>query len=126
TFIQFFFIPWMDAQAAARAPRSLAPTTRGHVVLTNLGPIEGPLIRKLRQSHIPYVIIVPELSEALQLHDQGYRVMLGDLDDPDTYHRVRADRAALVATTRSDMSNTNVAFTVREISESVPIVATAR
>lgn len=125
TFIQFFFVPWMDAQAAARAPRALSPQTRGHVVLTTLGPIEGPLIRKLDQSHLEYVILVSELSEALTLHDQGYRVMLGDLDDPETYRRVRVDQAALVATTLGDMSNTNVAFTVREISETVPIVATA-
>ncbi|MEW4568151.1 NAD-binding protein [Tautonia sp. JC769] len=125
TFIQFFFVPWMEAQAAARAPRALSPEARGHVVLTSLGAIEGPLIRKLTQSHLEYVILVPELTEALKLHDQGYRVMLGDLDDPETYRQVRVDQAALVATTRNDMSNTNVAFTVREISESVPIVATA-
>lgn len=124
-FIQFFFLPWMDAQAAARAPRSLPPSTSGHVVLTGLGPIETSLIRKLQQSHVPYVIVVPELGDALRLHDQGYRVMLGDLDDPDTYRRVQASRAVLVATTLSDTANTNVAFTVREISESVPIVATA-
>jgi Trk K+ transport system NAD-binding subunit len=51
--------------------------------------------------------------------------MLGDLDDPDTYRRALVDRAALVVATRSDTTNTNVAFTVREISESVSIVATA-
>lgn len=125
TFIQFFFVPWMDAQAAARAPRSLPATTRGHVVLTGLGPIETSLIRKLKQSHVDYVILVPDLAAALQLHDQGFRVMVGELDDPETYRLVRVDRAALLATSLNDTTNTNVAFTVREISESVPIVATA-
>jgi Trk K+ transport system NAD-binding subunit len=125
TFIQFFFIPWMDAQAAARAPRSLPPSTKGHVVLTNPGPIETSLIRRLQQSHIPYVLLVPDLPDALQLFDQGFHVMLGDLDDPDTYRRVQVAQAALVASTLADTANTNVAFTVREISESVPIVATA-
>ncbi|WP_206108016.1 potassium channel family protein [Paludisphaera soli] len=125
TFIQFFFLPWMEAQAAARAPRSLPPTTKGHVVLTGLGPIETSLIRKLKQSQVPYVLVVPELPDALQLHDQGYQVMLGQLDDPETYRQARADQAALVATTLADTTNTNVAFTVREISETVPIVATA-
>jgi voltage-gated potassium channel len=38
---------------------------------------------------------------------------------------VAADRARLVATTANDMLNTNVAYTVREISETVPIMATA-
>jgi Trk K+ transport system NAD-binding subunit len=69
--------------------------------------------------------VCADLTEALLLHDQGYRVMLGDLDDPETYRRLNVDRAELVATTRTDMTNANVAFTVREISEKVPIVATA-
>src|SRR3546814_902671 len=51
--------------------------------------------------------------------------MVGDLDSPDAYRRARVEKAALVATTRTDMTNTNVAFTVRGISEHVPIVATA-
>jgi len=71
------------------------------------------------------VVLVAELIEALRLHDEGYRVMLGDLDDPETYNRARAGQAALVVTARSDTTNTNVAFTVREISESVAIAATA-
>jgi Trk K+ transport system NAD-binding subunit len=57
--------------------------------------------------------------------DEGRSVMIGDLDDPDTYRRARVDEAALVVATRSDTSNTNVAFTVREISPTVPIAATA-
>ncbi len=125
TFIQFFFVPWMDAQAAARAPRKLAKDTHGHVVLTGLGPVDAALIRQLQRSDVPYVVVCAELTEALLLHDQGYRVMLGELDDPETYRRLHVDKAELVAVTRSDMTNTNVVFTVREISETVPIVATA-
>lgn len=125
TFIQFFFVPWMEAQSAARAPRELPRTTQGHVVLTGLGEVDASLIRQLQQMHIPYVILVPDLAEALRLHDLGYQTMLGELDDPQTYQAVRVDQAALVATTRTDTTNTNVAFTVREISETVPIIATA-
>jgi voltage-gated potassium channel len=125
TFIQFFFVPWMDAQAAARAPRRLPKETRGHVVLTALGPVDAALIRQLQRLEIPYVVVCADLTEALLLHDQGFQVMVGDLDDPETYRLLNVDKAELVATTRSDMANTNVAFTVREISAKVPIVATA-
>lgn len=125
TFIQFFFVPWMDAQAAARAPRKLPKDTEGHVVLTALGPVDAALIRQLQRMEIPYVVVCADLKEALLLHDEGFQVLVGDLDDPETYRQLRVDKAELVATTRSDMTNTNVAFTVREISETVPIVATA-
>ena len=125
TFIQFFFIPWTEAQAAARAPRKLPKDTRRHVVLTGLGPVEKALIRALDRSEVPYVIVCPELTEALVLHDQGYRVLLGELDDPDTYRLLRVENAELVATACSDTANTNVTITVREVSDRVPIVATA-
>ena len=35
TFIEFFYMPWMNAQAATRAPRQLPAETRGHVLLTS-------------------------------------------------------------------------------------------
>lgn len=124
-FIQFFYVPWMEAQEASRAPRQLAPTTRGHVLLTGLSPMEQSLIRLLRRSHLEYAILVSDAKEALALYDEGYRVMVGDMDDPDTYQRARADQATLLVTARSDTKNSNVAFTVREISESIAIVATA-
>jgi voltage-gated potassium channel len=48
---------------------------------------------------------------------------LGDLDDPETYQKVQLDKAALVATTATDVINTNVVFTVRGVSAQVPIIA---
>ncbi len=124
-FIQFFYVPWMEAQAAARAPKELRPSTSRHVILTGLGIVERALIRMLNRAHIPYVLLVADLTEALRLHDEGFSVMLGELDDRSTYERARVDKASLVVTVQRDTTNTNVAFTVREISSSVAIVATA-
>ena len=125
TFIQFFFLPWMEAREAARAPTFVSAKTKDHVILTKLDPIERALIRMLEQSHVDYVVLVDDLPEALLLHDQGFRVMVGPFDDPETYRLAGVERAALVVANRSDTANTNIAFTVREISEQVPIVATA-
>lgn len=124
-FIQFFYVPWMEAQAAARAPRQLPPSARGHVILTGLGYVEQTLIGMLKRAQIPYVLLVGELSEALLRHDEGYAVMVGDVDDRDAYLRARADQAAMVVATQRDTTNSNIAFTVREISTAVSIVATA-
>ncbi|MCL4832871.1 MAG: NAD-binding protein, partial [Caldilineaceae bacterium] len=125
TFIQFFYAPWMKAQEAARAPRSLPEGIKGHVIITQHDAVTSALIEKLTQYNYPYVLLVPEIVEALRLHDLGFRVVRGDLDNPQTYRRVRVEEAALVATTANDRVNTNVAFTVREVSELVPIIATA-
>lgn len=68
---------------------------------------------------------MPDITAALDLYNDGIRVMVGDLDDPETYRRARADRAALVVATHSDPVNANIAATVRECADSVPIVALA-
>ncbi len=125
TFIQFFYAPWVETQAAARAPRTLPEETAGHVLLTHYGPVTMALITKLNQFGYPYSLLVQELDEALHLHDLGVNVVVGHLDAPETYVRTRADRAALVATTASDTINTNVVVTVREVAPRVPIIATA-
>ena len=125
TFIQFFYAPWLEARDKARAPRQLPPATTGHVLLTGYGPVDKALIQRLLQFHTPFAVIVPELSEALNLETEGMPVMLGDLDDPETYGRARVEQAALVVATLSDPDNTNIAATVRERSASVPIAALA-
>jgi voltage-gated potassium channel len=124
-FIQFFYVPLMHAQSAARAPRKLPPGTKGHVILTGLGAVELSLIHMLKRTEIPYVVIVSDLNEALRLHDEGISVMLGEVDLPATYENARVHQAALVVATQRDTTNTNIAHTVREISEKVMIVATA-
>jgi Trk K+ transport system NAD-binding subunit len=125
TFIQFFYAPWMETQARLRAPREAAADLSGHVIITHPDPVSLNLVRKLNQYHRPHLLVVPTSDEALRWHDQGYTVMVGDLDHPDTYRRARATHAALVATTGPDPFNTNVAFTVRSVAETVPVIGTA-
>lgn len=125
TFIQFFWAPWLEAQRNAQAPRELPADTRGHVILTAYEPVAQSLLRRLAQYDVPHVLIVPTVNEALELHDEGYPVMVGEPDSPDTYRRARVEDAAMVAATGTDEANANVAFTVREISATVPTVTVA-
>ena len=125
TFIQFFYAPWLEAQTKSRAPRELPPDTRGHVILTRDDPITRNLIQKLKQYQYDYVLIVEDIQHALELYDLEYNVVVGDMSDPETYRRLRVNNAALVVANVDDMMNTNIAFTVREISKEVPIAANA-
>ncbi|MFP4071964.1 MAG: potassium channel family protein, partial [Desulfovibrionales bacterium] len=125
TFIQFFYAPWLEAQSKTRAPRSIPEDTFGHVIITVYDPITIALVERLKKYQHDYVIIIPEVQKALDLKDQGYKVMVGDLDDPKTYRRARADKAALVVVVNDDMRNTNIAYTVRTCAPDVPIAANA-
>ncbi len=125
TFIEFFYEPWMDAQAASRAPKELPVETRGHVLLTNYDAVTSALIRRLKQYRYNYALLVPELDDALHLHDLGVNTVMGDFDDPESWQRMRVESAALVASTAGDITNTNVAFTVRGLAEDLPIITLA-
>ncbi|PIX20067.1 MAG: potassium transporter TrkA [Deltaproteobacteria bacterium CG_4_8_14_3_um_filter_51_11] len=125
TFIKFFYAPWMEEEAKNRAPRELPPETADHVIVTAYDQVTSALIEKLKSHGLEYVLIVDDLKRALELYDSGIRVAVGDIDDPETYRKVRIERAALVVATNADEINTNIAFTVRELNERVPIITTA-
>ncbi len=125
TFIQFFYAPWLEEQNKARAPRAVPENTSGHVIFTHFDAVTVNLIEKLGQYGVDYVIVIPELQRALDLHDQGYRVVVGELDDPQTYHRLNIDRAALVVVMNDDLASTNIIYTIREAETRVTTVANA-
>ena len=125
TFIEFFYSPWMRAQASARTPRELPASTRNHVIFTCHDPVTIALVPMLEKYGHSYVILTPSVAEALELYEQGVRVAVGALDDPETYRKMRIENAAMLIATRSDVLNTNITFTARELNESIPIVGSA-
>jgi voltage-gated potassium channel len=112
-------------QSTARVPRELPEGTRGHVVLTDFSPLTSALIEKLERFRYSYVLLSSDVAEALQLRDRGIKTVAGELDDPETYREIRVDRAALVVASATDVANTSLAFAVRQVSQDVPIIATA-
>jgi Trk K+ transport system NAD-binding subunit len=95
-------------------------------VITSLDPVTTVLMHKLIQYGYKYVLVVSNADDAVRLHDAGVKVMVGDTDDPETYRNVRVENACLVVATGTDVANTNIAFTTRQISEKPMIVATAK
>jgi Trk K+ transport system NAD-binding subunit len=124
-FIKFFFAPWMEAQARSRTPRELPSDTRNHVIITNYDPVTASLIEKLVNYKKDYVVVVEEFQRAQELYDKDIRVAVGNIDDPETYSKLRVQNAALVVATNSDQMNTNITLTLREDYEHLPIVTTA-
>ena len=125
TFIRFFYAPWLESQAQSRTPRELSGTTHDHIIMTNFEPISMSLIRQLKQYDFDYVIAVHDMQTAAELHDMNYKIVIGELDKPETYSKLGIEKAALVFVNNNDMLNTNIIATIREVSESVPIATTA-
>lgn len=125
TFIQFFYAPWLEAQEKVRTPRELPETTSNHIIITSLDPITEKLISKLGRRHLDYVLVVDDTQRASELHDSGYRVLVGEIDDPETFRKLRVEQSALVVATNDDLTNTSISFTIRQITGEVPIVVSA-
>jgi Trk K+ transport system NAD-binding subunit len=125
TFIQFFYAPWLEEQNKARAPRSVPDRVSDHVILTHYDDVAVNLVEKLTQYGVDYVILVPDLQHALELHDLGYRVVVGGLDNPESYKRLGVERAAMVVVLNDDITSTNIIFTIRETSSRVVTVTNA-
>jgi voltage-gated potassium channel len=124
-FIRFFYAPWLEAQIRSRAPRALPPDIEGHVLLTARDAITPGLITRLERDGISYAVIEPDPATASAWYTEGLSVVVGEIDNQDTYRRLQADRARLVVTNRSDIVNTNVALTVSETAPNVAIAAIA-
>lgn len=125
TFIEFFYAPWIKAQEAARAPRTLPERTRNHVILTRYDPMADILIPLLTEHGCSAWVLCPTLAEALELREKAVPALTGDPNDTATWEKLQIHQAAMVVANGSDIANTNVTFTVRGISERIPIVATA-
>jgi voltage-gated potassium channel len=125
-FIQLFFAPWLEARQAARTPRRVPDGVSGHVILTHYDPIAISLTQRLAYHARPYWVIEPDVKTAMDLHDAGVRVVVGDRDKVETYQALRAGHAALIVATGDDYVNTNIVFTAREVAPEVPLVSIVR
>ncbi|WP_319541502.1 NAD-binding protein [uncultured Pseudodesulfovibrio sp.] len=125
TFIQFFYAPFLEAQSKSRAARELPEETSGHLIIIGSDRVALSLATRVRQFNYQYCFLVNDVNHALDLVDQGYKAVVGDSDNPQTYSLLRADQAAMVVLLSDDMKNTNAAYTIREVSTDVQVVANA-
>ncbi|MCH7715830.1 MAG: NAD-binding protein [Gemmatimonadetes bacterium] len=126
-FIRVVYAPWLEQRSRGRirALQSVPPEVEGHVLICANDPIALGLIRRLELAGVPAYVIEPDADRAMRMQDAGLPVLTGDIDAVETYRAAGAARARLVLANASDIVNSNIVLTVRELSESVPIVALA-
>jgi len=124
-FIRYFYAPWLEARLRLRAPRGLAPEVSGHVVLCSADSLAEGLLPVLEREKVPVVVLEEDPTTATSLYGNGMPVVRGAVDDVETYRAVRVDQARLVVLNRDDLTNTNIALTVRESCPTVRIAALA-
>jgi len=124
-FIRYFYAPWLEAQLSNRVPTAVAPDMEGHVVFIEWDVVAQEMAPRLGADGIPFVVLAEDGAAAGALHADGVPTVRGNVDDIATFQRIRIDHARLLVLNRDDMMNTNVALTVRDVSQSVMVVAIA-
>ena len=122
-FFKLFYEPWMDVQAKMGVPRRVPKDVRDHVLISRQGAIATGLIERLAPSKIPYYVIETDITVANKMKADGLSVLLGEIDSQTNYRDWNVEVARVVVANREDTTNTNIALTVREVSQVVPVVA---
>ena len=123
-FMEFLYKPFMEYQTGSRVARKYEPTEEKHVILTHYDSISHALMDKLTQFGYPFVLIVENLKQALELHDMNIPVMLGNLDEAETFDHAAIEQAAMVVATDDDIRNVNIAFRARDAAPNLTVVST--
>ncbi len=123
-FMEFFYKPFVKFQMGARVPRKFDPVDEPHVILTHYDSISHALMDKFQQFGYPFVLIEEDLDEALRLHDMDIPVMVGDLDEIETFQNASIEQAKMVVATDDDIRNVNIAFRARDAAPDVIVAST--
>ncbi|MBD5627634.1 MAG: potassium channel protein [Desulfovibrio sp.] len=125
-FIQFFYAPWLKAQEKGHTPRAVAPDMKGHVIVVSTSPIALNLVDDLKNYGARCVLLCQDSQKTLDLLDRGYDAIVGEHDSATVYRNLRLAEAAMLVVLDSDVRNTNIVFTARDVAPDVPIVASAQ
>ncbi len=120
-----FYAPWVEAQFKTRVRTRVPAELDGHVIISTWDDVAEELIERLALSGIESVVIESDPLRAASLHADKVPVVRGSLGVRATYENCAFGRASLLLANAADEVNTNIVLTAREVSERVPIVATA-
>ncbi|MEO7282501.1 NAD-binding protein [Gelidibacter sp.] len=124
-FIRHFYIPLLESKNKNKVPRQVPSGTKDHIIICSYDVIARDLKERLEQENTPYFVIEQDLEKALKIHDEKVPVLIGELDNEETFILANIKDAKLVLVNKDDFFNTKIILTIREIDPTIPIVAIA-
>ncbi len=124
TFISSFIAPWMESAIKQKIPKKPSMPLKDHVIICGEDSIALTLVKKLRLTNRPFIIVEKDMEKAKSLYNKGLPVVHGDFSEEKTFKNLNIDSAKILFANQSDVNNSHIALTVRGISE-IPIIALA-
>lgn len=119
-----FLLPYLEERFQTRLPRVLPPMA-GRVLFYRYGPAIETLLEEFRRTATPFVIYEENLQLALNLRDQGYSLVHGNLSQDPTALTGVVDARAIV-TLADDHANAGCTLLAREYGFTGQIFALAK
>ncbi len=123
TFIQHFYLPWLERQKKDKVQRRLPETMTGHVLIAGTNPLALNLAASLSRYDMKVFLLSSDLPKAQELLSAGYKVVFGEYDDKETYRRLHADTARALVVMDRDIRSANIVFSAHEAAPDLNIVA---
>ncbi len=126
TFIQYFYAPWLEAQKKRDTPRTLPSSIKDHVIFVGISPLTLNTVDALERYGTKCVLLCNDTQAALDLIDLDYTTVMGEHDDSNVYRNIHLENAAMLVALDTDMRNTNITFTARDVDAHVPIITSVQ
>ncbi len=124
-FISHFYVPLLESKKNNKVPRQVPTGTKNHILICSYDVIARDLTKRFEQENTPYFVIENDLEKAIENYDNNIPVLLGELDDEETFIRANIKDAKMVLVNRDDFLNTKIILTIRDIAPNITIVAIA-
>ena len=108
-----YLIPFFEERFETRLPKDL-PLVRDHVVIFDYGAPVATLLTELEQANIATVVIEEDENDARRLHEQGHRVIYGNLDEG-VLQRTHLDHARALIVNSTDDRNAATILAARQL-----------
>ena len=119
--IPLFAVP-LFRQALNPEPPTESSLT-DHIIICGHSAVDDVLREELEESDKPHLFVEADRGRALELVEDGKRVVHGDPEHIDTLQRANADRAAALVTDLDDRTNPTVVLSAARLNPAMDIVS---
>ncbi len=117
-----FVIPLVE-DALATTPPTTIDQLHDHVIVCTYTSRSDVLIAELTDQDVDYVLVEPDRETATTLHEQGYSVVHGDPESPETLQDLNLDTAVALVGDSSDEENVSIALAAQEITDDIHTIS---
>jgi len=108
-----YLIPFFEERFETRLPKEI-PGLKNHVVIFDYGPPVATLLNELERADIGTLVVEEDEGDARRLHEQGHRVIHGNLDEG-VLQKTHLDQARALIVNSTDDRNAATILTARQL-----------